>query len=71
MKTFRFLAFQNMKSYYKGNIEIEANTKEEALKLLKQKKQKDLENEYFGWQWADEAEPSGKISIDTQSIHEI
>ncbi len=71
MKVFRFLVFQDLKSYYKGNLDIEANTKEEALRILKKKKQKDLEEECFNWTQADEADPVGKIDVDTYSIHEI
>ena len=47
MKVFRFLVFQDLKSYYKGNLDIEANTKEEALRILKKKKTKRFRRRVF------------------------
>jgi len=71
MKTFRFQAFQDMKGYYKGYLEIEAKNKEESLRILNNKSQSDLETECFNWTHSDFYEPFGNIDIDTESIHEV
>ena len=71
MKTFRLLVFQDMKGYYKGTLEIEANSKKEALKLIKSLNQNEIEDLCDDWTLSDDTYEDGPIDIDFASIEEI
>lgn len=71
MKTFRFIAFQDMKGSYKGYLEIEAKNEKEAKLKLSQMQQSDLENDCFEWTQTDDSYADGNIDVDSESIHEI
>lgn len=71
MKTFRFQAFQDMKGYYKGYLEIDAKNKKEALSKLEKMSQEDLDASCFEWTHSDDYQAVGNIDVDSQSVHEI
>jgi len=70
-KTYRFLVFQNYKSYYKGYLEIEASSKKKALEILESTPKEAIEGLCFNWTQADDTTEDGDIDVDTASIEEV
>jgi len=70
MKTYRFLAFQDIKYSRTGYLEIEVLNEKEAQEKLSQMNSDEIEDECFNWREVDDSNQADDIDVDKYSIHE-